>query len=77
MANFVWWYLKVGAEDATDEQACATYRVYRAVHKSNCRGASPPLLNHDLHAIDATPARWRSGVGLASLDSVIKVHPTH
>ena len=32
------------------------------VHKSNCRGASPPLLNHGLHAIDATPARWRGGV---------------
>ena len=29
VANFVWWYLKVGAEDATDEQSCATYRVYR------------------------------------------------
>ena len=43
------------------------------VHKSNCRGASPPLLNHDLHAIDATSARWRGGVGLTSLDSVIKV----
>ena len=25
-----------------------------AVHKSNGRGASPPLLKHDLHAIDAT-----------------------
>ena len=25
------------------------------VHKSNCRDAAPPLLNHDLHAIDATP----------------------
>jgi ribonucleotide reductase beta subunit family protein with ferritin-like domain len=23
-----------------------------SVHKSNCRGASPPLLNHDLYAID-------------------------
>ena len=33
-----------------------------AVHKSNCRGASSPLLNHDLHAIDATPARWRGVV---------------
>ena len=32
------------------------------MHKSNCRGASPPLLNHDLHAIDATPARWRGVV---------------
>lgn len=29
VANFVWWYLKVGAEDATDEQTCATYRVCR------------------------------------------------
>ena len=30
------------------------------VHKSNCRDASPPRLNHDLHAIDATPAQWRT-----------------
>ncbi len=29
-----------------------------AVHKSNCRGTS----NHDLHAIDATPARRRGVV---------------
>jgi fructose-specific component phosphotransferase system IIB-like protein len=33
-------------------------RPFSPVHKSNCRGTSPPLLNHDLHAIDATPARW-------------------
>ena len=33
-----------------------------AVHKSNFGGASPPLLNHGLHAIDVTPARWRGGV---------------
>ena len=26
-------------------------------HKSNRRGASPPRLNHGLHAIDAMPAR--------------------
>ena len=26
---------------------------FDTVHKSNCRGASPPLLNHGLHAIDA------------------------
>ena len=32
--------------------------VYTSVHKSNCRGA----LNRDLHAIDATPARWRGVV---------------
>ena len=24
--------------------------------------ASPPLLNHGLHAVDATPAQWRGGV---------------
>ena len=61
------------------------------VHKSNCRDASPPRLNHDLHAIDATPAGWRVPGGLSPLDSVIKVafssrkdlvknyrvHPTH
>ena len=41
VANFVWWYLKVGAEDATDEQSCATYRVYRAVRKSNLRRVRP------------------------------------
>ena len=28
------------------------------MHESNCRGASG-LLNRGLHAIDATPARWR------------------
>jgi hypothetical protein len=44
-----------------------------AVHKSNCRDASPPRLNQDLHAIDATPPRWRGGVGLTQLDSVIRV----
>ena len=43
------------------------------MHKSNCRGASPPLLNNDLHAIDATPARWRGLGGLPSLDSVSTV----
>ena len=36
--------------------------AFLAVHKSNRRDASPPLLNHDLHAIDATPARWRGVV---------------
>ena len=37
-------------------------RAYWPAHKSNCRGASSPLLNHDLHAIDATRARWRGVV---------------
>ena len=38
------------------------------VHKSNCGGASPPRPNHDLNAIDATPARRRSGVDSSPLD---------
>ena len=33
-------------------------------HKS-----SPPLLQHDLHAIDATPARWRGDCGFSSIPS--------
>ena len=33
--------------------------------------AARPLLNHDSRAIDATPARWRGGVGLTPLDLVI------
>ena len=28
--------------------------AYDKVHKSNCRGASPPLPNHDLHAMAGT-----------------------
>ena len=53
-----------------------------AVHKSNCRRVSTRL-NHDLHAIDATPARWRAPGGLSPLDLVTTVafspwlHPTH
>ncbi|KAJ8614505.1 hypothetical protein CTAYLR_000772 [Chrysophaeum taylorii] len=30
VANFVWWYLKVGADDTTDEAASCAYRVFRA-----------------------------------------------
>uniref|UniRef100_A0A7S3K483 Phosphatidylinositol 3-kinase n=1 Tax=Aureoumbra lagunensis TaxID=44058 RepID=A0A7S3K483_9STRA len=30
VANFVWWYLKVGADDTSDEAACYAYRVFRA-----------------------------------------------
>ena len=43
-----------------------------AVHKSNCRRVSTRL-NHDLHAIDATPARWRAPGGLSPLDLVSTV----
>lgn len=41
-----------------------------SMHTSKCCGASRPRLNHALRAIDATPARWRVGVGLPPLDSV-------
>ena len=42
-----------------------------AVHKSNRRGASPPRLDHDLHAIDATSARWRGVVVYYAPDSLV------
>ena len=45
---------------------------FDAVHKSNCRAASPRL-NHGPHAIDATPARWCGRKGLSSLASVSTV----
>jgi len=45
-----------------------------AARKSNCRGASPPLLNHDLHANDAAPARWRGVVVFTAPDSLVDVH---
>ena len=31
----------------------------------------------NLHAIDATPARWRGNVGSSPLDGASAVHPTH
>ena len=49
------------------ECSCGSRRLLRwmqpPVHKSNCRDASPPRLNHVLHAIDATPDRWRAPRG--------------
>ena len=33
-----------------------------AVCKANCRGSSPPPLNHGPHAIDAVLAPWHDGV---------------
>ena len=38
------------------------------VWKSKFYGAFVPNLRVDLHAIDATPARWRGGVGSSPLD---------
>ena len=34
-----------------------------AVYKSNSRGTYPQPLDHGLHAIDATLARWRGDAG--------------
>jgi hypothetical protein len=39
------------------------------------RGTSPPWLNRNLHAIDATPARWRDGGGLAPLGAIAAPPP--
>ena len=56
------------------------------MHKSICRGASPPPLNHDRHAIDALPVRRRGGVGLSARSRRRRemqsrprreMHPTH
>ena len=55
------------------------------------RGASRTRLNHNLHAIDATPARWRGDAGSSPLDGArttassprndlvknCRVHPAH
>ena len=46
----------------------ADFDEWEAVHKSNRRGASPELLNHAPHAIDAMPARWRGDAGSSPLD---------
>ena len=51
----------------------ADYCAYRAVQVAPCveikfYGAFALNLRVDLHAIDATPARWRGGVGLSPLD---------
>ena len=49
-----------GAERRWCDDPATAPAWHRSVHKSNCRGASPPLLNHGLHAIDATssPTHW-------------------
>ena len=43
------------------------------VHNSNCRSA---LLNHDLRAVDATPARRRGGAGSSLLDGASTAAPS-
>ncbi len=61
------------SERARDECFGCVFRKFAPVHKSNCCDASPPRLNHDLHTIKATPARWRGRGGLSPLDAVSTV----
>ncbi len=87
------WIANARAASSSGSRSAREPRSSRrsAVHKSNCRGASPPRLNHDLQTIDATPARWRGRGLLSPLDSAssvafsprrdlvknYQVHPTH
>ena len=56
------------ATQMTTLAAPAPVAASRAVHKSNCRSASPTRLHHSLHAIDATSARRRGNTQVAHLD---------
>ncbi len=59
-----------------DELAEEFVLGFLAVHKSNCRG----LLNHGLHAIDATSGRWLGGEISSPRKDFVKnyrVHLTH
>ena len=47
------------------------------MHKSKFHGAFVLNRRVYLHAIDATPARWRGDVGSSPLDGASAVHPTH
>ena len=63
------------AEPAPAPAASRDDALYAAVHKFSTTA------HHELHAIDATPVRWRGGplaVRLSPLDSVsTAAHPTH
>ena len=76
-------------------------KIHQTTYKCRCAScekqcinqivATRPRLNHDVHTIDATSARWRGRGGLSPLDSVstvassprmdlvknYRVHPTH
>ena len=60
-----------GAVAFKQDTATITGCTFDAVHKSNCRGASPPLLNHGLHAIGATRL---DGVAVWSLAARFSQH---
>ena len=50
--------------------------MLRPVWKPNVAAHLRPRPNHGLHAIDATPARWRGDVGSSPLDGA-STHATH
>ena len=60
-----------------------TVHVLACVWKSKFYGAFALNLRVKLHAIDATPARWRGDAGSSPLDgartaaSSPRMHPTH
>ena len=65
----------------TEEELRDMVTEVEALRSVGCRGfalgclGADQCMKHDLHAIDATPARWRAPGGLSPLDSVR--NPTH
>ena len=65
----------------TEEELRDMVSEVRELRAVGCRGfalgclGGDQCMKHDLHAIDATPARWRAPGGLSPLDSVR--NPTH
>ena len=65
----------------TEEELRDMVAEVQALRSVGCRGfalgclGADQCMKHDLHAIDATPARWRAPGGLSPLDSVR--NPTH
>ena len=52
--------------------------MFVPVHTSRFHGAFVLHRRVDLHAIDATPARWRGGAGSSPFDGAsTAAHPTH
>jgi len=97
MSNLIGWYgvaapVALGLLFGLDlDQSAAPVLLCCSVWKSNVTAHLRPRPNHDLHAIDATPARRRGGVDSSPLDGAstaasssrndlvenYRVHPTH
>ena len=63
----------------TEEELRDMVAEVQTLRSVGCRGfalgclGADQCMKHDLHAIDATPARWRAPGGLSPLDSVSSV----